>query len=77
MLLWLGQSVSYLGDFVFDTTIVLWISTVIARSQSWAPAAVGGVLIAAAVPTLLLGPVAGVFVDRWNRGCCSASPRRR
>jgi MFS family permease len=46
---------------------VLWISTRLAVGASWAPAAVGGVLIAAAVPTMVLGPVAGVFVDRWNR----------
>jgi MFS family permease len=30
-------------------------------------AAVSGVLIAQYVPMFLLGPVAGVFVDRWNR----------
>lgn len=65
--LWLGQAVSITGDYVFDTTVVLWIGTVIARGKPWAPAAVGGVLIAAAVPALVVGPFAGVFVDRWNR----------
>ena len=65
--LWLGQAVSVIGDFVFDTTVVLWVGTVLARGQSWAPAAVGGVLVAAALPTFLIGPVAGVFVDRWDR----------
>jgi MFS family permease len=45
---------------------VLWIGTVIAKGQSWAPAAVSGVLIAAAVPAIVVGPVAGVFVDRWD-----------
>ena len=59
--------VSRLGDVVFDVTVVLWISTVIARGQSWAPAAVSGVLIAAAVPVLLVGPLAGVYVDRHDR----------
>ena len=67
LLLWLGQSVSITGDYVFDTTVVLWIATVIAKGQPWAPAAVGGVLIAAAVPALLVGPFAGVYVDRWDR----------
>ncbi|MEV4612761.1 MFS transporter [Kitasatospora sp. NPDC049258] len=65
--LWLGQAVSVVGDFVFDTTVLLWVGTVLAKGQSWAPAAVSGVLMAAAVPTLLVGPVAGVFVDRWDR----------
>jgi Na+/melibiose symporter-like transporter len=59
--------VSRLGDIVFDITVVLWISTDIARGQSWAPAAVSGVLIAAAVPVLLVGPLAGVYVDRHDR----------
>jgi len=66
-LLWSGQAISIVGDYVFDTTIVLWIGTVIAKGQSWAPAAVSGVLMAAALPAILIGPVAGVFVDRWDR----------
>lgn len=59
--------ISRLGDIVFDTTMVLWISTGLARGESWAPAAVGGVLIAAALPVLLVGPIAGVVVDRTDR----------
>src|SRR5215469_1672706 len=66
-LLWLGQAISITGDYVFDTTLVLWVSVIIAKGEPWAPAAVGGVLIAAAVPALLVGPIAGVFVDRWSR----------
>ena len=34
---------------------------------SWGPEAVGGVLVAASVPALVLGPMVGVFVDRWDR----------
>lgn len=45
--------VSRLGDIVFDLTVVLWISTDLARGQSWAPAAVSGVMLAASVPILL------------------------
>jgi MFS family permease len=62
-----GGTISAIGDYVFDTTMVLWIGTVIAKGQSWAPIAVSGVLIAAAVPAIVIGPLAGVFVDRWNR----------
>jgi MFS family permease len=65
-LLLTGGTISAVGDFVFDTTMVLWIGTVIAKGQSWAPAAVSGVLIAVAVPAIVIGPVAGVFVDRWD-----------
>ena len=66
-LLWLGQGVSYLGDFVFDTTLVVWIATQLAVGQSWAPLAVSGVLVAATLPIFLVGPFAGVFVDRWDK----------
>jgi MFS family permease len=66
-LLWLGQTISVIGDFVFDTTLVVWIATSLARGQSWAPLAVSGVLLATSAPALLVGPVAGVFVDRWNK----------
>lgn len=65
--LWLGQGVSLTGDYVFNTTVLLWVATVIAKGQTWAPAAASGVLIAAAVPIFVVGPVAGVYVDRWDR----------
>ena len=66
-LLWFGQAVSALGDVIYFVTLSLWIATVIAKGQPWAPAAVSGVMIAIALPTLFIGPVAGVFVDRWDK----------
>jgi MFS family permease len=66
-LLWSGQAISFLGDFIFDTTLVLWIAAKLAAGQSWAPAAVSGALICIFLPTLLGGPIAGVFVDRWDK----------
>lgn len=65
--LWLGLTISVFGDFIFDTTLVIWIAAVIARGQTWAPLAVSGVFIATTVPVLIVGPIAGVFVDRWNK----------
>ncbi|HEY1352401.1 MAG TPA: MFS transporter [Ktedonobacteraceae bacterium] len=66
-LLWFGQAISSLGDVIYFITLSLWIATVIAGGQPWAPAAVSGVLFASALPTLTLGPFAGVFVDRWDK----------
>lgn len=66
-LLWSGQAISLLGDSAFYITILLWVSTLIAKGEPWAPAAASGVLIAEAVPVLVIGPAAGVFVDRWDR----------
>jgi MFS family permease len=65
--LWYGQAVSAVGDTVFGTTLVLWVSQVLANGRSWAPAAVSGILVAAVAAFALVGPIAGVFVDRWNR----------
>jgi MFS family permease len=66
-LLWCGQAISILGDIVFTTTLTLWIAAQVARGQPWAPLAVSGALLATYLPTLLLGPPAGVFVDRWDK----------
>lgn len=62
-----GDAVSCIGDYVFGTTLILWVAVVIAPGQSWAPLAVSGVALAGAIPTLLVGPFAGVFTDRWNK----------
>jgi MFS family permease len=64
--LWYGQAISSVGDAVFSTTLVLWVATVLARGKPWAPAAVSGVLLAAGAAVLIIGPFAGVFVDRWD-----------
>jgi len=67
LLLWMGQGISNVGDVVFDTTLMLWIATTMMPRYSWAPLALSGVLIAAVLPMLLIGPVAGTFVDRWEK----------
>ncbi|HEY1350378.1 MAG TPA: MFS transporter [Ktedonobacteraceae bacterium] len=66
-LLWIGRGISNLGDAVFTTTLILWVASIIARGQSWAPLATGGIFLATGVPVLLIGPLAGVFVDRWDK----------
>ena len=65
--LWAAQGISFLGDYIFDTTLVVWIAAVIARGQSWAPLAVSGVFVAISVPTLVIAPLAGVLVDRSDK----------
>jgi MFS family permease len=66
-LLWSGQAISILGDLVFTTTITIWVGLVLARGQNWGALAVSGTLIAAALPPLLVAPLAGVLVDRWDK----------
>lgn len=65
--LWYGQAVSKVGDFVFNTTLVLWIATKLGNGKSWAPIAVSGVLLSGLAAATAFAPAAGVFADRWNR----------
>lgn len=64
--LWSGQVVTDLGTVVFTTALVVWVAAVLARGQQWAPLAVSGLLLAQSLPMLLVRPLAGVFVDRWD-----------
>jgi MFS family permease len=66
-LLWWGQAISNVGDYAWDTALVLWVASFLVVGQSWAPLAVSGVVLAAAVPQIVVGPLAGVFVDRWDK----------
>jgi len=61
-LLSIGQAISNMGDFVYSTTLLIWVFAL-----GGSAAAVSGVLVAEYVPYFVLGPLAGVFVDRWNR----------
>ncbi|HEY7346754.1 MAG TPA: MFS transporter [Ktedonobacterales bacterium] len=66
-LLWTGSAISIFGDLIFETSLVVWISAFLAAHQPWAPLAVSGVLLAVLIPTFAFGPIAGVFVDRWDK----------
>ena len=66
-LLWFGQAISNVGNFFFSTTLYLWIATQLAKNQSWSPLAMSGVAFATVLPALTIGPIAGVFVDRWDK----------
>ena len=59
--LWVGQLISLFGDRVHQIALAF---LILDRTNS--PLAVGLVFLAATVPNLLLGPVAGTLVDRWD-----------
>lgn len=61
--LWIGQIISALGDSV----AYMGLSFLILYRLGGSAIDVGKMMIAATIPTLVLGPVAGVFVDRWPR----------
>ncbi len=62
LVVWSGQSISMFGSRV---SYIAWMWWVLDRTDS--PAAVAAIGIAAALPSLLLGPVAGAMVDRMDR----------
>ena len=61
-LLWLGQVISQLGDW-FDTIALF---TLVLRLTG-SGRAVGLVLVARFLPSVVLGPLSGVVADRFNR----------
>src|SRR5438105_3640632 len=60
--LWLAQVVSLLGDW-FDLVAVI----AVVLHYSGSAQALSGLLILRLAPMFLLGPVAGVLADRFNR----------
>lgn len=60
--LWVGQTISLFGDRIHQVALAF---LVLAVTNS--PLAVGLVFVAATLPNLFLGPVAGTFVDRWDQ----------
>ena len=62
----LATVTSALGDWI-GVLAILALTVEIMGPTRAAPFALGAVMAARVVPAMLLGPVAGVFVDRWNR----------
>lgn len=61
--LWFSQVISQSGDQLRNWAIIFWVFT--ASGQS--PVTQSLVLMTEYLPAALIGPLAGVFVDRWNR----------
>src|ERR1041384_5949097 len=61
-LLWLGQVVSQMGDW-FDTVAVYTIALKLTGSTR----SVALIMVARFLPTVVLGPLAGVIADRFSR----------
>lgn len=62
MLLWLAQLVSTAGSSLTDLA-----ASIVVYERTGSAFLVGATLMASAIPTVLVGLVAGVFVDRWDR----------
>ena len=60
--LWVGQFISIIGDWVLFIALPFY-----TYSLTGSVMATGAMFIVSTLPRLLLGSVAGVFVDRWDR----------
>ena len=60
--IWMGQQLSWIGSRAGGFALVWWLTQETGSAQVLATATMGII-----VPTVLLGPVAGTYVDRWNR----------
>ena len=61
-LLWFGQLISIIGDWVLFIALPFYV-----YDMTGSALATGMMFAAQLLPSLLLGSVAGVFVDRWDR----------
>jgi DHA3 family macrolide efflux protein-like MFS transporter len=64
--LWLGQVVSQMGDYFAFLAIMVVVGS-FSPDVGATTTQISGALIASALPRLLFGILAGVFVDRWDR----------
>lgn len=60
--MWAGQAVSLVGSALVQFALVWWLTIETASATTLAAATVAGML-----PVILLGPFAGVLIDRWSR----------
>ena len=61
-LIWSGQFVSILSSSVVGYAVIFWMSLETGSAEVLATAAIAGML-----PQSLLGPLVGVYIDRWDR----------
>jgi len=62
-LLWIGQIVSEFGERITQMALI----GLIYQKNPYSAVALAKLIIFIVVPVFLIGPVAGVYVDRWNR----------
>ncbi|WP_285664573.1 MFS transporter [Actinorhabdospora filicis] len=65
--LWFGQVASAMGDTVFSTGLLIWIGNDLFRGDQRAPLVSSVFMVMVSLTVIVVGPAAGVFVERWNK----------
>jgi MFS family permease len=65
-MLWIGGTIARLSEGLLFAAFALWILDFIAKDQPLAPPAIKGIEVMALLALFILGPIAGVFIDRWK-----------
>jgi MFS family permease len=60
--IWVGQSVSLVGDFLYMIALMWWV-----LERTGSTAAMATVAICSSLPSIILGPFAGTYVDRVDK----------
>lgn len=60
--IWTGQAFSLVGSRIVQFALVWWLTELTGSATVLATASIVGL-----VPEIVLGPIAGAYVDRWNR----------
>src|SRR5512136_2025881 len=60
--IWTGQAFSLLGSQLVSFAVIWWLTKTTGSATILATASLVGL-----VPQVVLGPIIGAFVDRWNR----------
>ncbi len=62
LVIWIGQTISILGDTLYNLALMWWVV-----QETGSGTAMSAVALAGALPRIILGPLVGVYVDRWDR----------
>jgi MFS family permease len=62
MLLWAGQSVSYIGTSLYNLAITWYI-----LKRTGSAMAMGISVLCFTLPTIIIGPIAGVIADKYDK----------
>lgn len=62
LIVWLGQTVSMIGDILFNLALMWWVVETTGSGLAMSAAA-----LATGLPRIFLGPIAGVLADRFDR----------